>query len=124
MQFNGTAVLNRTEVSQVSPVVGRSAWVDGTEDAPHPLTMRIEYPITAQEMVGALYHDGDFLHRRDLATAADVWRCVALALTDAGMDALSDWAAEIERTAPEQIERPEWLAFVRARVAAVTGVGL
>jgi hypothetical protein len=121
MHHNGTATLDRPEVSQVSPVVGRANWIDGFEEAAHPLTLRIEFPLSVREVVAALYHDGAWLRADDLATTADVWRCVALALTDAGMDALDDWAREIENAKPGEIERPEWLAFVRQRVADVTG---
>lgn len=120
MQFHGTAVLERPILAQVSPVVGRSTWLDAGEEAAHPLTVRIEYPISVREMVGALYHDGRFLRPADIATAAGVWRCVAMALTDAGGDALDDWAREIETAEPGEIERPEWLALVRQRVAEVT----
>jgi hypothetical protein len=76
MQINGTSVLDCAEAGQISPVVGRPAWVDSGDEASYPLTLRFEFPLSAQLMVAALYHD---------------------------------------------VSRPGWLAFVRQRVAEVTG---
>jgi hypothetical protein len=105
----------------VSPVIGRPTWVEADNSADYPLTLRVEFPLDARLMVAALYHDGKFLKPDDLATAADVWNCAALALLDMGFQGLAVYAdcvdQDIERG---RIEYPAWLAHVRQRVAEVT----
>jgi hypothetical protein len=108
--------LVRAKASQ-SPVVPSEYWLDADdEDTRHVL--RIDLPLSAQEMVAALYIDrGDFDLDAGLAELADnsyVWERVALAAV---------WKAESQICDQEprgKLADPALLAHLRRRVYKVT----
>lgn len=124
MQHNGTSVLDRPEVSQVSPVITGPKWFECNADGEHPRTVsiRAEVPMSADLMVAALYLEGQYITAADLATDDLVWGYVAIAITHEGL-----WAVERQAEALAcadkrgMVGRNDWLAFVRQRVADVTG---
>lgn len=131
MQINGTAVLDRPEVSQVSPVIGRSAWIGPLDAEEEPeaaactITLRLELPISPRWMVAALWHDvaedGGMMTELDLADDTGLWHQVALIVAEVGWPMVQGWAHDLDRTPARQVKQPAWLAYVRQRVAEVTG---
>ena len=90
-----------------------------------PLVVRLEVPLSAGEMVAALYGEHERLTQADLSTDQDVWRYVALVVAPDGMHAieqLADVIAEQERC--RSLVAPEWLAWCRRRVAEVAARGV
>ena len=86
-----------------------------------PLVVRVEVPLSAEEMVAALYGEFDCLTRADLGTTEDVWRHVAVVVAQDGMNTIeliADLIDEQERY--RMLIAPEWLAWCRRRVAEVT----
>lgn len=85
-----------------------------------PLVVRLEVPLSAREMVAALYGEHERLTQADLDTDQDVWRYVAVVVAQDGMHAIEQLADVID----EQEQRltlaaPEWLAWCRRRVDEV-----
>jgi len=118
MHNHGTAVLDRPEAAPTSPVITAGTWF---EAGGRPLTLRMELPLSAELMVAALYSD-ETIQADDLLTAEDVWGQVACILTDKGMAELEQLAAMLPRQEKRgRLDAPDWLAFVRQRVAEVTG---
>ena len=77
-----------------------------------PLVMRLEVPLSAGEMVAALYGEHERLTQADLGTDQDVWRYVAVVVAQDGMHAIeqpADVITEQERCG--SLAAPEWLAW-------------
>jgi len=90
-----------------------------------PLVVRMEVPLSAREMVAALYGEHERLTQADLGTDQDVWRYVAVVVAQDGLHAieqLTDAIGEQERCG--SLVAPEWLAWCRRRVAEVTAGGV
>jgi hypothetical protein len=131
MQNNGTSVLDRPEVSQLSPVIGRSTWIGPVDLEAEPeaaactVTLRLELPLSPRWMVAALWHDvaedDASTTELDIADDAGLWNQVALIVAEVGWPMVQDWAFDLDRMPARQVKRPEWLAFVQRRVAEVTG---
>jgi hypothetical protein len=118
MHNHGTAVLDRPEAAPTSPAIGAGTWFERYD---RPLTLRMELPLSAELMVAALYAD-DTITPDDLLTAEDVWGHAACALVEKGTAELEQLAAILPRQEKSgRLDAPEWLAFVRQRVAEVTG---
>jgi hypothetical protein len=120
MHNHGTALLDHREAARLSPVIGDGGWF---ERACLPVTMRIELPLSAELMVAALYSDKTGLNPDDLVTSEDVWGYAAIILAQEGMRAIERQAADIHdrELRGSRQTTPEWLAFLRRRVAEVTG---
>jgi hypothetical protein len=102
----------------VSPVISGDAWFDADH---RPFVFRVEYPLSADEMVAALYGTAD---AQDISTADDLYGAVAVTLSIEGLPALAARAAKIRRQ--EQLGRVEsaaFLALCRERVAALFDQG-
>ncbi len=118
---NGTAVLSRHQAGLVSPVIaGQDGWL-GDDDRDQPLTLQLRLPISAEELVTALYGDHQ-LCPADLAADENVWGFAALAIVQDGLNAIQRRADEIlVAEARGALANPAWLATCRRRVAEVTG---
>ena len=92
-----------------------------TENRPHVLRMNV--PLSADEMVAALYLEHDRLTRAELASDQDVRGRIAVTIVIEGQPAVGHSARQI-REAEESgsgVSAPAWLAFCRRRVAEVIG---
>ena len=90
-----------------------------------PLVVWMEVPLSAGEMVAALYGEHERLTQADLGTDQDVWGSVAVVLAHDGMNAveqLADVIVEQERCG--SLVAPEWLAWCRRRVNEVAARGV
>jgi hypothetical protein len=95
------------------------------DGAGRPLVVRLEVPLSPQEMVAALYGEHERLTQADFPTDEDVWRYVAVVVAQDGMHAieqLADVIAEQERC--HSLVAPEWLAWCRRRVDEVAARGV
>lgn len=87
-----------------------------------PYVVRIELPLSAEEVVAALYRDHDRLGPPDLGTDEEVWGAIALAVIQDGLHAVDNAADSIlVQEHHGTLAAPDWLALCRRRVAEVTG---
>jgi hypothetical protein len=85
-----------------------------------PLAVWLEVPLSAREMVAALYGEHERLMQADLATDQDVWLYVAVVVAQDGMRAIGQLADAIdEQERYRSLTAPEWLAWCRRRVNEV-----
>jgi len=85
-----------------------------------PLVVRMEVPLSAGEMVAALYGEHERLTQADLGTDQDVWRYVAVVVAQDGMHAIEQLADVIaEQEQRSALAAAEWLAWCRRRVDEV-----
>jgi hypothetical protein len=107
--------------ARVGPVLAADRWFD--EDAGRkPLSLRMEFPLSAEEMVAALWARAE-LSAGDLDSDEAVWGYAALVLTNDGIKAIEQAADQIlvrEHRHVMSGEEAWWLAFLRRRVAEVT----
>ena len=90
-----------------------------------PLVVRLEVPLSAGEMVAALYGEHERLTQADLGTDQDVWRYVAVVIAQDGMHAIEQLADVIaEQEQHRSLAAPEWLAWCRRRVDEVAARGV
>jgi hypothetical protein len=90
-----------------------------------PLVVRLEVPLSAGEMVAALYGEHQRLTQADLGTDQDVWRYVAVVIAQDGMHAIEQLADVIaEQEQRGALAAPEWLAWCRRRVDEVAAWGV
>ena len=90
-----------------------------------PLVVRMEVPLSAGEMVAALYGEHERLTQADLGTDQDVWRYVAVVVAQDGMHAIEQLADVIdEQERCRSLAAPEWLAWCRRRVDEVAARGV
>jgi hypothetical protein len=115
----GTVPPDRSGATVAGPLLTARSGLFDREG--RPLVVRLEVPVSAEEMVVALYGEHERLTQADLGTDQDVWRYVAVVVAQDGMHAieqLADAIAEQERC--RTLAAPEWLARCRRRVAEVT----
>lgn len=109
-------------VSKSPVLTGGSSWFEFEgEGMPHLL--RMDLPVSADEMIAALYRDRAVLHGTDLGADCHVWEHAALVVALDGLNSIQDTVGEIR--AQEQhgkLAAPEWLTLCRQRVADVTGI--
>lgn len=90
-----------------------------------PLAVWLEVPLSAREIVAALYGEHENLTQADLATDQDVWLYVAVVVAQDGMhtiEQLADMIDEQERC--RTLAASEWLAWCRRRVGEVAARGV
>lgn len=96
------------------PVIEGSRWF-GPE--PGPLVLRIELPVTCEEMVAALYGAVD---PDEIASDEDLCGSVAVTLLIDGLPALKERVARLHNEEERgAVESPAFLAMCRDRVAAL-----
>ena len=100
-----------------SPLLTGGIWFEANG---RPCLLRIDLPISASEMVAALYGEYSRLQREDLATAEGVWAHAAIVVVQDGLFHVERLADKIhEQEQPGTLEASVWLAYCRQRVAAV-----
>jgi hypothetical protein len=98
------------------PVISGAKWF-GPEN--RPLVLRIECPVTFDEMVAALYGAAE---AGDMASDEDLCGSVAVTLLIGGLPALRESAEQIRRDERRgAIVSLAFLALCRQRVAELTG---
>ncbi|HZR49215.1 MAG TPA: hypothetical protein VFB06_06830 [Streptosporangiaceae bacterium] len=110
----------RARVPGNGGVVPADGWFE-TEDRPYVL--RMEVPLSVEEMVAALYSEHNRLTPAELASDQDVRGHIAVTLLAKGQPAIG-YVAEQVREAEQSgsgVRAPAWLALCRRRVAEVTG---
>jgi hypothetical protein len=112
--MDSQAGYRRDASSPLLPVIRGPRWF-GPEH--RPFVLRMEQPLTFEEMVAALY---DVVQADDIASQEDVCGSVAVTLLLEGLAALEARALRI-RSDEEHgaVESPVFLAFCRQRVAAL-----
>ena len=96
------------------PMVQGDGWFDSDH---RPFALRVEYPLTAEEMVAALY---DVVEPQDMASDEDLCGSVAVTLACEGLPGLSGRVRKIQLQ--EQLGTVESAAFLgqcRGRVSAL-----
>jgi hypothetical protein len=89
------------------------------EGRPH--VVRMELPLSAREMVAALYGEHDRLTPADLDTDEQLWGHIAVVAAQEGLPAIWRLAGVIDAAEPCRVlAAPGWLAWCRKRVAEVT----
>lgn len=102
-----------------SPLITGGRWFDADG---RPYLLRMELPVSAGEMVAALYGEYSRLLPADLATDESVWASVAISVVHEGLHNIVRLADEIRKQErASELVTPEWLAFCRRRVAEVAG---
>lgn len=102
-----------------SPVITSGRWFDADG---RPYIARMELPLSAEEMVAALYGEHPRLMPADLEADESVWANAALVVVQDGLHEIDRIAATIRKQEQSpKLAAPEWLAFCRRRVAEVTG---
>ena len=110
---------DRPGVTRASPVLtAGSGYFDG-EGRPH--VVRMELPLSAGEMVAALYGEHGRLAAEDLETDGEVWGQIAMVVVQDGLHQVWELADLIDAQEPRHaLAAPRWLALCRRRVAEVT----
>lgn len=90
-----------------------------------PLVVRLEVPLSAREMVAALYGEHERLTQSEFPADQDVWLYVAVVLAQDGMHAIEQLAEMIDEQERHcSLVAPDWLAWCRRRVDEVAGRGV
>jgi hypothetical protein len=109
----------RLNTALTSPLLTGGTWSEGSGQ---PYVLRMELPVSADNMVAALYGEHDRLHQRDLADDEDIWVNVALVVVQDGLHAVEELAEGIrEQEQTDTLAASDWLAYCRHRVAMVVG---
>jgi hypothetical protein len=104
--------------TDASPVPTVRSWLFDGEGRPH--VVRIELPLSAGEMVAALYGEHEHLMPADLDTDEEVWEHIAVVIVQDGLKAVEQLADMIDAQEPcRSLAAPEWLALCRHRVGEV-----
>jgi hypothetical protein len=94
------------------PVIRGARWF-GSE--PRPLVLRVELPLTCEEMVAALYGT---VQPDEISASEELCGCVAVTLLLEGLPALQERAARLRSSEQRGgVESPEFLDLCRQRVA-------
>lgn len=102
-----------------SPLLAGPPWYDALGRS---CILRMEVPLTAGEMVAALYGEHHRLHERDLEDDIDVWMRVAVVVVQDGADRVEQLADQLaDQEQAGTLAAPDWLAICRRRVAEVIG---
>jgi hypothetical protein len=115
----GVAVPDRPDAARSCPVVTAGSGYFEGEGRPH--VVRMELPLSASEMVAALYGEHERLMPADLEADGDVWGQIAMVVVQDGLPVIWQLAGLIgaqERC--HALAAPGWLALCRRRVAEVT----
>jgi len=100
--------------SVLLPVIRGAEWF-GPE--PRPFLLRVEVPLTFEEMVAALY---GVVQPDEIASNPDLCGCVAVTLLIEGLPELEARAARLAQDENRgTVQAPEFLAECRHRVAAL-----
>jgi hypothetical protein len=103
-------------------LVGGPSWFE-FEGEGRPHVLRMDLPVSADEMVAALYRDHAILHDTDLAVGRYVREHAALVIAMDGLNSVQDTVDLIRAQERRgELAAPEWLALCRQRVTRVTGV--
>lgn len=114
-----TSEQDRRPAARVSPVLAAGSCFEA-DGRPH--LARMELPLSAAEMVAALYGEHQRLTPGDLATDDETWGHVAVAVTQEGLRAIYHRAGQISaQEGRGTLAAPQWLEFCRRRVAEMTG---
>lgn len=91
------------------------------EEEGRPHVVRIDLPLSTEEMVAALYGDRERLTPVDLGSDEDVWGQIALVVIQDGLTVVDQRAALIDaQESHRTLTAPEWLTLCRRRVDEVT----
>lgn len=105
------------DTAPASPLLTGDTWLEANG---RPCILRIDLPISASEMVAALYGEQSRLQRGDLDSVEGVWAHTAIVVVQDGLFHVERLADKIhEQQQPGTLEASEWLAYCRQRVAAV-----
>ena len=100
----------------VLPVISGTRWFG---PVPGKFVLRMEQPMTFDEMVAALY---GVVEPDEIVSDEDLCGCVVMTLLIEGLPALQDRAAKLRRDEKRgAVESPAFLAMCRQRVAALLG---
>lgn len=98
------------------PVISGTRWFG---PAPGKFVLRMEQPVTFDEMVAALYGVAEL---DEIASDEDLCGCVVVTLLIEGLPALQARAAKLRRDEKRgAVESPAFLTMCRQRVAALVG---
>jgi hypothetical protein len=98
----------------VLPVIRGGRWF-GSE--PRPLVLRVELPLTCEEVVAALYGTAQ---PDEISASEDLCGCVAVTVLLEGLPALQERAARLRATELRGgVGSPEFLDLCRRRVAGL-----
>lgn len=107
-------MISENDPARLLPVIAGSQWFD-TDN--RPFVLRVEYPLTAEEMVAALYGAAD---PDDITTDDDLCGTIAVTLSLEGLPGLTDRARTIRHQELHgAIDSATFLATCRARVTAL-----
>jgi hypothetical protein len=110
---NGTDLVGG-QASVVLPVIRGARWF-GSES--RPLVLRIELPLTSEEMAAALY---GIAQPDEITSSEELCGCVAVTLLLEGLPALQERAARLRASELRSgVESQEFLDFCRQRVAGL-----
>ena len=113
MSRDGSVGGHRDE-ARVLPVIRDARWFDPVDGA---FIVRVECPLTLDEMVAALY---GIVEESDIDDAEDLCGSVAVTLLTVGLSVLKERAVKIRRDElGGAIEAPAFLALCRRRVEAL-----
>jgi hypothetical protein len=87
-----------------------------------PCLIQMELPVSAEDMVAALYRDRSRLLYIDLGTDEGVWGSIAVVVVYDGLGNIRCTASQVrEQEQSGTLDAPGWLTYCRRRVAAVVG---
>jgi hypothetical protein len=115
----GDAVGNEADrvvdlVPSALPVIKGARWF-GSE--PRPFVLRVELPLTCEEMVAALY---GIVQPDEITTSDELCGCVAVTVLLEGLPAVQQRAARLRASELRGgVESREFLGFCRQRVAGL-----
>jgi hypothetical protein len=113
-----TGTNKETPRLRVSPVIRGDAWFDADH---RPFVLRVEYPLSAEEMIAALYGTAS---PQDISTAEGLYGAVAVTLSIEGLPGLIARAEKIRFQERRGIvESIAFLAQCRERVTALLDQG-
>jgi hypothetical protein len=109
------------DAALASPVLTAGSGVFDGEGRPY--VVRMELPLSAEQVVAVLYGDRGHLMPEDVGTDERVWAHAAVAVVQDGLAAVEELAREIEvQEASGALAAPGWLALCRRRVAEMAAV--
>lgn len=107
------------DTAPTSPLITGGTWFEATG---LPCLVRMALPVSAEDMVAALYRDHSRLLDADLETDEEIWSSIAIVIVQDGLYQI--WRTADQICKQEQsgtLEAPDWLTYCRSRVAAVVG---
>jgi hypothetical protein len=102
------------EVRSALPVIRGDRWF-GSQ--PGPFVLRVELPLTGEEMVAALY---GVVHSDEITTGEDLCGCVVVTVLLEGLPAVQERGARLRASELRgEVESPEFLGLCRQQVAGL-----